>query len=57
MYSRLLCELEIDHAIDEFLIARGLTLETDRRVLEDFRAIHGETFVETTERVLGRMGI
>jgi len=57
MYSRLLCELEIDHAIDEFLIARGLTLETDRRVLEDFRAIHGETFVETTERMLGRMGI
>ena len=53
-FSRLLCELEIDHVIDDYLRdVCGITLRADRELLEDLRALEGETFVETAERVLG----
>ena len=56
MYSRLLCELEIDYAIDEFLRDRGLTIASDDALHASLRAITGETFVECVDRVLGRVG-
>lgn len=53
MYSPLLCELEIDHAIDDFLRDRGLTIASDNELRAELRALNGETFVECVDRVLG----